>query len=57
MFEKTNQRVEKMSDFVFMVVAKIAVQCAILPKCIGSFGDYFMSDLGRDAFQLPFPMW
>lgn len=29
----------------------------VLPKCIISYIDYFATDLGSKAFQLPFPAW
>lgn len=56
-FLKTNRQVERLSEIIFMVMIKIAVHLLMLPKCIASFCDYFMTDAGRDSFILPFPMW
>ena len=57
LFFETNRKVEKLSEMIVFVIMKIALQCSILPKCIASIVDYFITDLGRDSFELPFPFW
>ena len=56
-FSKINEQVERLSGIVFMIVGKIALQFVMLPTCIASFGNYFLTDLGSDSFQLPIPIW
>lgn len=56
-FFKTNQQVERLSEVVFTLLVKIALQCLMLPKCIVSFGTYFATDSGNDSFELPVPLW
>lgn len=56
-FLKTRRQVERLSDVVFKAVIKIAVQFLMLPKCLVSYGVYFMTDSGSDSFELPVPMW
>lgn len=56
-FIKINRQVELLCEYVFTVVVKIALQFVMLPKCIGSYAIYFITDSGRDSFQLPIPLW
>lgn len=57
LFLKTIHQVEQMSEIVFMVVVKVALQLVMLPKSIASYSIYFFSDLGDDPFQIPVPLW
>lgn len=54
---KTNHRVEKISKVCVFAMENVMVPCFIIPKTIRSFFIYFSTDLGRDAFDLPIPMW
>lgn len=56
-FLKIRQRVERLSEIVFMVVVKISLQLVMLPPCIVSFGVYFFTDSGSVSFQLPILIW
>lgn len=56
-FLKISKEVEQFNRMVFMWVAKILVLSIVLPKCFGSFATYLITDLGRDSFQLPVPLW
>lgn len=59
-FLKTNQQVEQLSEIVFMMVVKIALQLVMLPKSLVSYGIYFFSasnDLENGPFQMPVPLW
>lgn len=56
-FSKANQQAERLTEFVFLVVVKISLQCFMLPRCIFSFGVYFFTDSGSDSFGLPVPLW
>lgn len=55
--EKTNEFIEKCIKITVRVVKYVLIPCFILPKVIISIFAYFMTDLGNDAFDLPFPMW
>lgn len=57
LFMEANQRAERVTEIVFTVVMKIAVQFIMLPKCIASFGSYFLTDSGSNSFELPYPLW
>lgn len=57
LFSKTNQQVERLSEFIFMLTVKLTPQLVILPKFIVSFGNYFFTDSRSDSFQLPIPLW
>lgn len=48
---------DSLSEIIFMIVMNIALQSYVIPIFIISFGVYFITDSGSDAFQLPFPMW
>lgn len=55
-YEQTNELVEKLSEIGFFMT-NLAFPCFILPKVIFNFFNYFTSDLGNDAFDLPAPIW
>lgn len=57
LFFETNQQVEKFTEIILMLFTKIILHCLVLSKCAVSFGVYFITDVGSDSFQLPFPMW
>lgn len=54
---KTNQQVERWSEIIFLVVVKVAPLCAVLSRVAGTFYFYLTTDLDREAFELPVPMW
>lgn len=56
-FSTTRHQIERSSEIIFVVIVKIALQCLILPKCVVSFAVYFITDSGRDSFELPLPLW
>lgn len=56
-FLKTNRQVERLSEIIFMLIMKIGLPGFMLPKCIVSLTVYIRTDTGRDAFELPIPMW
>lgn len=57
LFEKTNQRMEKLSEIISYLASKVIPVCSVLPRFIGSFLAYFITDKDNDAFELPVPMW
>lgn len=56
-YEKTNALVETLSKAIQFVVVYVSAPGFVLPKAIYSFVMYSISDLGPDAFELPFPTW
>lgn len=56
-YEQTNQRIEKYSEIIYVVVVKVTPVCFVVPKCMGSLLMYFLTDLGSEALKLPIPMW
>lgn len=57
-YEEMNRLVEKWSDIAYFIIIKVsAFFVYILPKCINSFYGYYATDLGSEAFDLPFPAW
>lgn len=57
LFNKTNRQVENVGEILIIVIAKVSLPCATLPKLLTCFFAYFITDLGNDSFELPFPMW
>lgn len=55
--QQTNQFEEKLSKILFFIMIKLTPAFGILPWFIYVFFVYFTSDLGPEAFKLPFPMW
>lgn len=56
-FWRINRQVEQLSEIIFKVIVKIALQCLMLPRSIASYSIYFFTDAGIESFQLPFTMW
>lgn len=52
-----NERIEKISEFLYFIVLKVAPPCVIFPKLFASLHAYSTTDLGSEAFKLPLPMW
>lgn len=57
LFDKTNQQIEKWSKILFLISNKIFVPFLLLLFSIGSLIVYATTDLDRDFFVLPLPMW
>lgn len=55
-FYKTHRQVEKRTEILFFVIAKMTPVFAILPPLTYSFFIYFTTDAGPNAFILP-PIW
>lgn len=51
---KKNEKWTKMLDFVLL---KVTLPGVIMPNFIISYFLYFATDLGSEAFRLPFPKW
>lgn len=55
MYVKTNHQIEKWCNIIYTITIKLFVPILLLPKFIASFFFYFTTELGGDAFELPFP--
>lgn len=56
-YKKFNQKTEKITSIINSAAIKILYPNILMPTLIASFYAYFTTDLGNDAFQLPFPYW
>lgn len=50
-------QVEKWSRIIYFLMVKVTTVCGMSPKVIVSLYFFYAKDMGRDAFQLPVPMW
>ena len=57
MFRTTNQIVEIMSRIIFFIMLKLTPALTYVPWSIYIYFNYFTTDLGNDAFELPMPIW
>lgn len=56
-YNKTRQIVKLSSHYVYLVYIKILLPFSTAPFLITSYYKYYFTDLGRDAFDLPFLFW
>lgn len=57
LIDEADRITEKLSEIVYFVIVKVTTVCAVLLKPTFVFFIYFTTDLGRDAFELPGPLW
>lgn len=55
--EKRSQEVEKWCKALDFIMRKVTLQLSMWPKFVVSMFRYFTTDLGREAFELPYLMW
>lgn len=56
-YVEINERVEKICEIIYFIVAKMTPACVVFPKFFGCLLVYFTTDLGSEALVLPLPMW
>lgn len=56
-YENLNEKIEKWSNILYSVFIKVSVPGLLLPNFILSYYSYFSTDLGSEAFGLPYPFW
>lgn len=56
-YVEINQKIEKWCKIIELITVKVSPLTVVIPKLITSFFDYFTTDLGSEAFELPTPMW
>lgn len=54
---RTNRQVESFSEYLNIVIAKATPVIYVWPKGVLCLYNYFTSELGSDAFELPLSMW
>lgn len=57
-YAQSGKRIKKFAENVNLGFAKLTPTCTVLPIFFGSLANYFTTDLGADALELPYPtMW
>lgn len=56
-YENSNQLVEKWFNIFIRLVMFVTLPGLMFPTFIVSYFKYFTSDLGNDAFEMPYPIW
>lgn len=55
-YNETNQLIEKWSKIIYFLAVYILLPALMLPKFAISLVCYFVTDMGSDALELPFPV-
>ena len=56
-YEEVDERAEKWIKRFHFLLMRLTLPATMLPNGIISYVLYFATDLGSDAFRLPFPIW
>lgn len=56
-YEQANTFVEKWHNIIHIAFINVTIPCITLPYFIWSYFSYFTTDIGGDAFILPFSAW
>lgn len=56
-YVQINEKIEKWSEIIHFVIAKLTPLCLILPKFIVSLSIYFTIVSETVELELPLPMW
>lgn len=56
-YEKACKFVEKLSSYIYIGYVKIVLPFTTAPYLVSSYFNYYTTNLGKDAFSLPFVMW
>lgn len=56
-YEQVNPQLEKWCDFVIFFAINVLYPTAMLTIFTITYAIYFMTDLGNEAFLMPFPYW
>lgn len=54
---EANRQVEKWSAVIIFMMTKMTNTCAFSLKVSISMYNYYVKDLGSDAFQMTYPVW
>lgn len=53
MYSKLNEKIERMSNLVYLLIIKLTVPGVIIPGLLITIVNYFVYDLGDDSYFLP----
>lgn len=56
-YEKVSRRIGYWVTFFDITINKLTIPGVMLPSFVMSYFNYYTTDMGGDAFNLPFPMW
>ena len=56
-YVKLNENIEKWTGVFYFFMVQLSVPAVTMPQFIISFYLYFTTDLGAEAFNLPFVIW
>lgn len=56
-YTETSQTTEKWTQRAFILMTIVTPVCLTLPLTLVDFFIYFTTDLGREAFDMPFSTW
>lgn len=56
-YDGINENIQKMDKILRSIIMKYLFPCVMFSKFITSYFAYFTTDLGCEAFELPFPYW
>lgn len=56
-YEKINPKVEEWCKLIYFLNMKVFFPTVMSMKFVFSFVQYFMTNLGNDAFEVPLPFW
>lgn len=56
-YEKASQFIEILSNYMYIGYVKVVFPLSTVPYLIMSYFNYYTTELGKDAFILPFVMW
>lgn len=56
-YEKVSRSMDKLGKIMLFAAMGAFLICMVVLECVASFTIYFTTDLGRDSFVLPIPMW
>lgn len=57
LYIEASQKIKKWIGILDMACLKITPMLSLLPPLILGFSNYFMTDLGDEAFELQAPIW
>lgn len=55
--EETYENIDKCTRYLYYFCVKITVPGVMIPQMITSYLNYFTTDMGKEAFKLPYPEW
>lgn len=53
MYSKLNEKIERISNMMYLFIIKLTVPCVIIPGLLITMTNHFIYDLGVDSYYLP----